>query len=78
MAGGTSFTFVQEGIEAALELAREAAGERDVTVSGGATTARQYLAAGRLFDDPSMAGTRLEQTRVAEGPGVTHLEYRVR
>jgi dihydrofolate reductase len=96
MTGGTSFTFVQEGIEAALELAREAAGERDVTVSGGATTARQYLAAGlideleislvpvllgggvRLFDDPSMAGTRLEQARVAEGPGVTHLEYRVR
>ena len=96
MAGGTSFTFVQEGIEAALELAREAAGERDVTICGGATVARQYLAAVlideleislvpvllgagvRLFDDPSLAGTRLEQTRVTEGPGVTHLEYRMR
>jgi dihydrofolate reductase len=31
----------------------------------------------RLFDDPSLAGTRFEQTRVSEGPGVTHLEYRV-
>jgi dihydrofolate reductase len=46
LAGGTSFTFVQDGIEAALELARGAAGERDVTITGGATTARQYLAAG--------------------------------
>jgi hypothetical protein len=32
----------------------------------------------RLFDDRSLGGTRFEQVRVTEGPGVTHLEYRVR
>jgi dihydrofolate reductase len=50
MAGGTSFTFVQDGIEAALELAHAAAGEGDVAIGGGATTATQYLAAG-LVDE---------------------------
>ena len=46
--GGTTFTFVTEGIEAALEQARVAAGERDVSVAGGADTARQCLRAGLL------------------------------
>lgn len=43
---GTTFTFVTDGIESALEQAREAAGGRDVTLAGGAATANQYLAAG--------------------------------
>ncbi|MGV9881061.1 dihydrofolate reductase family protein [Streptomyces sp. NPDC003006] len=46
--GGTTFHFVTEGPEAALALAREAAGEKDVQVSGGADTVRQFLAAGLL------------------------------
>lgn len=46
--GGTTFTFVTEGIEAALEAARAAAGEEDVLVAGGANVAQQYLRAGLL------------------------------
>src|SRR3954451_13257040 len=48
MPGGNGFTFVTEGIEAALEQAREAAGEKDVLVAGGGDAAQQYLAAGLL------------------------------
>jgi dihydrofolate reductase len=48
MEGGTTFTFVTEGIEAALEQARAAAGERDVALGGGASVAQQYLRAGLL------------------------------
>ncbi len=43
--GGTVFTFVTEGIESALDLARAGAVGRDVALAGGAETARQYLAA---------------------------------
>jgi dihydrofolate reductase len=46
--GGTSFTFVTDGIEAALEQARTAAGDKDVALAGGASVAQQYLAAGSL------------------------------
>jgi dihydrofolate reductase len=45
---GTTFTFVTEGIESALERAREAAGEKHVMVAGGASVVQQYLAAGEL------------------------------
>jgi dihydrofolate reductase len=48
MEGGTTFTFVTEGIEAALDEARAAAEDRDVFVSGGASVVRQYLEAGLL------------------------------
>ena len=44
--GGTSFIFVTEGIEAALEQAKTAAGDRDVGLSGGADVVQQYLRAG--------------------------------
>jgi dihydrofolate reductase len=47
---GTTFHFVTDGIESALEQARAAAGERDVAIGGGAQTARQYLQAG-LVDE---------------------------
>jgi dihydrofolate reductase len=47
---GTTFTFATEGIEAALEQARAAAGERDVAIGGGANVAQQYLKAG-LIDE---------------------------
>jgi len=48
--GGTTFTFVTGGIAAALDLARKAAGGRDISLAGGAKAAQQYLAAG-LVDE---------------------------
>jgi dihydrofolate reductase len=92
--GGTTFTFVTEGPEAAVAQARAAAAGGDVLISGGATVGRQCLEAGlvdelgldlvpvllgagvRLFDGMSRP-IRLEQVKVVEAPGVTHLTYRV-
>jgi dihydrofolate reductase len=48
--GGTSFHFVTDGISSALAQAKEAAGDRDVALAGGADVAQQYLAAG-LIDE---------------------------
>jgi len=48
MAGGTTFIFVTEGIGAALEQAKRAAGDRDVKIGGGVDTVRQYLRAGAI------------------------------
>jgi dihydrofolate reductase len=48
MEGGTSFNFVTHGIEAALEEARAAAGDKDVLLAGGASVVQQYLKAGLL------------------------------
>jgi dihydrofolate reductase len=45
MQGGTTFTFVTDGIESALDQARKAAGDRDIAIAGGAATINQYLAA---------------------------------
>ncbi|HEX7144696.1 MAG TPA: dihydrofolate reductase family protein [Gaiellaceae bacterium] len=47
---GTTFTFVTDGIESALEQARQAAGAKDVALAGGANVAQQFLAAG-LIDE---------------------------
>lgn len=46
--GGTTFTFVTDGIESALDQARAAAGDQDVAVAGGAEAVQQYLGAGLL------------------------------
>ncbi len=54
MAGGTTFHFVTEGIEAALEQAKDAAGGKDVRLGGGVATVRQYLEA-RLVDELHLA-----------------------
>jgi dihydrofolate reductase len=54
MAGGTTFHFVTEGIEAALEQAIEAAGGQDVSINGGPSTVQQYLRA-RLIDELHIA-----------------------
>jgi dihydrofolate reductase len=54
MAGGTEFRFVTDGIHAALEQARAAAGARDVRIGGGVATIREYLRAG-LIDDIHLA-----------------------
>ena len=50
MEGGTTFNFVTDGIQSALEQARRAAGGKDVLVAGGASVANQYLKAG-LVDE---------------------------
>lgn len=65
---GTTFTFVTEGIEAAVEQAREAAGDQDVHVSGGAQAIQQSLAAG-LLDE-----LQLHVVPVLLGGGVRLLE----
>ena len=94
MRGGTTFLFVTDGIDAALDRAHEAAAERDVSIGGGASVVNQALAAGRvdafeLHVAPRLLGDgarlfegaghpRLERVRVIEAPGVTHLAYRVR
>jgi len=54
MAGGTTFHVVTDGIEAALDRARAAAGDRHVRLGGGASTVQQYLRAG-LLDELHLA-----------------------
>jgi dihydrofolate reductase len=93
MAGGTTFFFVTDGAATALEEAKQAAGDKDVVIGGGAHAIQQYLAAGtvdefelhvvaillgegeRLLDN--VGDLALEQVRVVEGKGVTHIKYRV-
>ena len=92
MEGGTTFHFVTDGAEAAMDRAREAAGDRNVSIAGGPSTLNAYLAAGivdelRLHVVPFTVGDGL---RVFDGapevrmmpvasrhtPLVTHLTYR--
>jgi dihydrofolate reductase len=68
--GGTTFTFVTDGIESALEQARAAAGDDDVAVAGGADVVQQYLAAG-LLDEIQLHVVPLllgEGVRLFDGP----------
>ncbi len=48
MLGGTTFHFVTDGIESALQKAREAAGVKDIKIGGGVQTVRQYIQAGHV------------------------------
>jgi dihydrofolate reductase len=70
MAGGTTFHFITEGIHAALDAAKKAAGDRDVRIGGGVDTVRQYLQAG-LVDEVHLA---LSATLLGQGeallPGI--------
>jgi dihydrofolate reductase len=63
MEGGTVFHFVTDGIHAALDRARDAAGSRDVRIGGGVATIRQYLSA-KLLD-----GLHLPVTPIFLGSG---------
>lgn len=93
MEGGTTFFFVTDGIESALSKAKEAAGNKDVKIMGGATTINQYLAAG-LIDElwlhivPVTVGEgarlfegvpdlKLEPIEVGGTSVVTHIRYKV-
>jgi dihydrofolate reductase len=68
MQGGTTYIFVTDGIESALAQAREAAGDKNVSIAGGAATLNQYLAAG-LVDE-----LRLHVAPVTVGAGERPLE----
>ncbi|RJR14878.1 dihydrofolate reductase [Candidatus Microgenomates bacterium] len=93
MEGGTTFFFVTDGINSALSKAKEAAGERNVKIMGGANTVNQYLAA-CLVDElwlhivPVTIGTgtrlfenvpnlKLKPTEISGTEMVTHIRYKV-
>ena len=93
--GGTTFTFVTDSIDSALEPAKAVAGDKDVLVAGGANIIQQCIKAKRideiqihlvpvllgggirLFDQLGTEQVELEQSRVIESPGVTHLRFHV-
>lgn len=91
--GGTTFHFITDGIETALEQARAVPGDGDIAIAGGASTVSQYLAAGlldelRLHITPFTlgAGTRLfdgvppiklQQLSSRGASLVTHITYRI-
>jgi dihydrofolate reductase len=93
MLGGTTFNFVTDGMASALKQAQAAAGDRMVSIAGGASTVRQCLAAGSLDElylhiVPVIlgAGERLledvgdpvlEPIKVVASPAVTHVKYRI-
>lgn len=93
MEGGTTFHFVTDGIESALAQAREAAGDRDIAIAGGATTINEFLAAGlldelRIHRVPAVTGggvrlfegvgpLTLEAVSTRQAELVTHTIYRV-
>jgi dihydrofolate reductase len=93
MDGGTTFHFVNGGIQEAFDRARDAAGEGSISIAGGAQTLRQSLAAGlvdelRLHVSPivlgagerlfdGLTGVRFEPIAVRHHPLASHLTYKV-
>jgi dihydrofolate reductase len=93
MEGGTTFHFVTDGFDVALEMARDAAGDLDVDIAGGASTVRQALVAGVVDDlyldiapvllgagESMLAGVPdpgLTPVSVSHSPLATHIHYRV-
>ncbi|MBX3072252.1 MAG: dihydrofolate reductase family protein [Thermomicrobiales bacterium] len=91
--GGNEFHFVTEGPERALELARTAAGDRDIAIAGGAKAVQQFLRMGVVdefwvHETPVVLGSgsrffddvfplSLRQISSIAGNGVTHLKYEV-
>jgi dihydrofolate reductase len=79
MVGGTTFHFVTGGIHEALKRAKQAAGDKDVRIGGGAATIRQYLEA-RLIDEMHLAITLVllgSGEHLLSGLDLTALGYRV-
>lgn len=92
--GGTSFTFVTDGIQSALSQAKKAAGDKDISIAGGANAIQQFIKVG-LVDElqihmvPVLLGggtrlldnlgdSKLEKMRVIDSPLVTHLKFRLK
>jgi dihydrofolate reductase len=79
MEGGTTFYFVTDGIEAALERARKAAGDKDVKIGGGVSTVRQFLRA-NLVDEAHFAVSPVllgQGEAVFKGLDLPSIGYRV-
>jgi dihydrofolate reductase len=93
MKGGTTFTFVTEGIESALSQAKKAANNKNVKIMGGATTINQYLESG-LIDElwvhivpitigsgvrlfEGIKGLKLKAEEISGTEVVTHIRYSV-
>ena len=91
--GGTTFTFVTDGIESAMAQAKAAAGDKDISVAGGADVIQQCINAG-LLDElqihvapvllhggvrllENLSNIKLEKIRVIDTPAVTHLKFRI-
>ncbi len=93
MEGGTTFHFITDGIDSALSQAKNAAGDRNVMIMGGATTVNQYIKAGYIEElwlhiVPVTIGTgirlfedvpnlKLEPIEVTGTSVVTHIRYKV-
>ncbi len=93
MLGGTTFHFVTDGFEAALEQAKAAAGDGEIAIAGGASTVRQAISSGsldELFLDvipvllgrgerifDDVADPGLEPVEVIASPHATHIRYRI-
>jgi dihydrofolate reductase len=93
MEGGTTFNFVTDGIVSALEKAKLVAGDRDISIAGGANTINQYLAAGLLNEIwlhvvpviigggaklfDDTPGVRLKPLEARTTDLVTHIRYEV-
>ena len=93
MEGGTTFHFVTDGFDAALQRAHEVAGDLDIGIAGGVSTLRQAMSAGVLEQltldvSPVLLGRgerlfdgvpdlNLEPIGVTHSPNATHLTYRV-
>lgn len=74
--GGTTFTFVTDGVESALEQAKAVAAGKDVLIAGGANTIQQFLAAG-LVDEMQIHVVPLllgDGIRLFDGPAATQIE----
>jgi dihydrofolate reductase len=93
MEGGTTFTFVTDGIESAMKQAKAAAGDKDIAIAGGANVINQYLAAG-LIDElwlhitpvtigsgqrlfKDTPGIKLKPLEVRTTDLVTHIKYAI-
>jgi dihydrofolate reductase len=91
--GGTSFTFVTDGMESALSQAKQAARDKDIMIAGGAHTIQEFIKAGYVDElqvhvVPVLLGggtrlfenlgdSKLEKIRVVDSPEVTHLKFRI-
>jgi dihydrofolate reductase len=93
MRGGTTFHFVSDGIDSVLQQARQAAGDKDIAIAGGASTVQQFIRAGKLDQlhlhvVPVILGDgerllknvgepKFEIEMVTASPTVTHIKYRI-
>jgi len=92
--GGTTFNFVTDGIESALSQAKAVAGNKDISIAGGADLIQQFIRAGLLDElqihiSPILLGggtrlfenlgdAKLEKIRVIDSPLVTHIKFRLK